>query len=233
MQIEIQDLDYTPYIHLLGTAHFTQRSVREAGQAVKSMETTDLAIELDMRRFSLLNKLCVQCTRKEFCSSKCEFVVASDALGNIDANIWLIDMSTQEIRNRITKLTSPWITHRQLYALNKVRDEDLPWLWEQGFKDEVIQRSNQRLEALRRTASPIWRVLIEERNALMAARLAAIASNMLDKKKQPNLLSLVGAAHVKGINRLLQDPISIQKTLRELELNYSQPTLVRRVQIGC
>ncbi len=232
MQIEISDTDYTKFVHLLGTAHFTQRSVKEASEAVKSIGTKDLAIELDERRFNLMNKLCIRCPRRETCLSKCEFVVASEALGNINANIWLIDMSEVEMKKRISMLTNSWVSRQQPFFLNKIGDEILPWLWEKGYKDEVVRRSNKNLEVLQRVAPPLWRVLIEERDSLMAVRLAAIASSKLDKKESPNILALVGAAHVSGIKGLLKNPILIQESLRRLNLPYSPPTLMRRVRVG-
>lgn len=232
MQIEICDTDYNKFVRFLGTAHFTRRSVEEASQTVKSTKTRDLAIELDERRFDLMNRLCMRCPRRVGCFSKCEFIVASEALGNIDANIWLLDMSETEMKKRINMLSNPWISKGQLYLLNRIGDEILPWLWERGYKDEVIRRSNKRIKALRKVTPHVLRVLIEERNALMAARLAAIATGMLDKEKKPTILALVGATHVEGIKALLRKPILIRESLRRFSLSYSQPTQIRRVQVG-
>ncbi len=78
----------------------------------------------------------------------------------------------------------------------------------------------------------VWRVLIEERNALMAARLAAIATGMLEREKKPSILALVGATHVDGIKALLRKPKLIRESLRRFSLSYSQPTQVRRIQVG-
>ncbi len=41
MPIEIFDTDYTKYIYLLGTAHFTKRSSSEAINAIKNTKTQD------------------------------------------------------------------------------------------------------------------------------------------------------------------------------------------------
>lgn len=228
---EIFDIDYTPFIGLLGTAHFTQRSIIDASQAVKQSGTRDLAIELDPKRFTVLNRLCLSCPRNRHCSSKCEFIVASEVLGNINANIWLIDMSEIEMTQRIQKWLRHDYTHHSDQPLEHITDEELPWLWERGLKKEALHRSNERLEALKRADSPLWKVLIEERNALMAVRLAEIASRDLEKNEQPNVLALVGAAHVEGIHSLLQNPSIIPSVLERLDLPYSPPTLVRRVHV--
>ena len=231
MPIEIYNTDYTHYIQLLGTAHFTQRSVQEASHTVKNTKIKNLALELDVQRFHILDKLCIQCTQRMVCTSKCEFVAASDALGNIDANIWFIDMSEKEMMKRLSRSLDNPIERRRYNFRDELREENLPWLWEHGFKDEVLQRSNQRLERLKRSTPPLWRVLIKERNALMAARLTEIASNLLDKKEHPKILALVGAAHIKGIHAHLRNPTSIKETLNHLRLPYTPPATIQRIQV--
>jgi len=232
MPFEIYNTDYNNFIHILGTAHFTRRSIQEAHQAVEKTGTKDLAIELDPRRFNLLNSVCLTCPRHGTCKTKCEFIEASEALGNVDANIWLIDMSENQIRERIRQLMTPIEASRGAFpVLSIMGDRELPWLWERGYKDEVIRSSQKRLEALRRAFPSVWRVLIKERNALMAARLAWIASKRMDERKKPNILALTGAAHVEEIKELLKNPINIKENLRGLRLPFSLPTLIRRVGI--
>ena len=46
MPFEIYDIDYNRFIRILGTAHFTRRSIQEARRAVKGTGARDLAIEL-------------------------------------------------------------------------------------------------------------------------------------------------------------------------------------------
>jgi pheromone shutdown protein TraB len=230
MQVEIYNTDYTRFIQLLGTAHFTLWSVNEASEVVEKSKTKDIAIELDPKRFNIISRICNLCRRRDSCHLKCEFIVASEALGNTNANIWLVDMSEKEMKNRIHMLAKFWISWDQLPIL--YRDENIPWLWEQGYKEETIQRSNKNLGRLKKYAPPIWRVLIEERNALMAARLASISSNKLEKKENPNLLALLGAAHIKGIKNLLQNPKSIKMALKKLNLTYTPPTLIKRIKVG-
>ncbi len=190
MPFEIYNTDYNGFINILGTVHFTRRSLEEAHYTVRETGTRDLAIELDTSRFSILNGDCNRCPVREPCPAKCEFIGACDALGNVDANIWLIDMSQEEMRRRVRGLMNPW------------------------------------------AAASVWRVLMEERNVLMAARLAWITSKRIDEGKKPNVLALVGAAHVRGIRELLKDPVTIRESLQALSLPYSPPTLIRRVGIS-
>lgn len=186
MQAEIYNIDYTELVHLLGTTHFTKRSLHDAYRWVDQLKPTDLAVELDMKRYQILNRQCADCPRSKRCTEKCEFIGAVEALENRDTNIWLIDMSKREF-------------------------------WER------IQRSG--------TMYPHWRVLLKERDTLMAARLAWIATESLDKEMPPRVLALVGAAHVKGIRSLLANPTAIKKNLRLLRLSFTPPRLIRRIAI--
>ena len=218
---------------ILGTAHFTKRSLLEAYKAVRELEPTDLALELDIQRFQYLNQRCAKCPTRQTCAGQCEFVGAADALGNCDANIWLIDMSEEEIADRIHQLLPPyrmWPFSLLRFPFRHQTDDEVQ-LWEKGYKDEVLHRHERRLKTLRLKAPHIWQVLIDERNALMAARLAWVSSKNLDKGKNPSILTFVGAAHVSGIKDLLQHPLQIRNHLRKFNLSFTDPTLIRRVAV--
>jgi len=238
LQIEIRDIDYNEFVSLLGTAHFTRRSVREAVESVEHLKPTDLAIELDLQRFNVLNDACASCPKRLECDRKCEFVGATDALGNTDANIWLIDMSEYEIAVRIRSAAHPFSSHRWGYITYADvpffydDEEDEVSLWDRGFKEEVLDANQRRLELLRRRAPAVWRVLIDERNTLMAARLAWIVSKSLDEGKKSKILAVVGAAHVNAIRKLLANPSAIKESMRRLGMRFTPPTLIRRVRIN-
>ena len=240
MQTEIRDIDYNEFISLLGTAHFTKRSVREACEAVERLKPTDLAIELDLQRFNALNGVCISCPKRIECDRKCEFVGATDALGNSDVNIWLIDMSEYEIAVRIRSAAYPFSSSGWGYISyadvpffydDEGDEEDEASLWERGLKEKVLDSNQRRLELLRRRAPAVWRVLIDERNALMAARLAWIVSKSLDDGIKPKILAVVGAAHIEGIRELLTSPSAIKENMYRLGLRFTPPTLIRRVKI--
>ncbi len=234
MRAELLDVNYNNYINLLGTAHFTRRSLAEACEAVKKLKPTDLAVELDMQRFQFLNQQCASCPRRENCAGHCEFVGATDALGNVDANIWLIDMSEQEITERIQQLLPYHRLWRFSFAgyptWRSIDDEEQ--LWESGHKGEVLKLHAKRLELLRVRAPHVWRVLIDERNALMAARLAWIVTQRLNKDEETKVLALTGAAHVSGIWKLLGSPSQIREELQRLGLMFTVPRLIRRISVN-
>lgn len=229
--IEIFDINYNDQVELIGTAHFTRRSLKDAYEAIESLKPKDVAIELDWKRFTLLNTNCIACPKRGSCMGLCEFTGATDALGNVDANIWLIDMSEQEIRRRIRSRMSSFENPRMGYPIYYSSRDNPVRLWERGFKDRVINDSKRRIEALRKINPSMWGVLIDERNALMAARLAWIASKSLDREKQPKILTFVGAAHVEGIRELLSNPPLIKEKLRSFNLSFTEPILIRRVAV--
>jgi len=219
MKTEIYDVDYNDYISLVGTAHFTERSLCDAKRAVERLQPTDLAIELDMKRFRILNAACWACPRHGTC---------------VDANIWLIDMSEQEIGQRIRRLhayTAPtWIFQAGFPLF--FQEDKMTRLWEQGFKDEVVNTYQRRLERLRKRAPAVWRVLIEERNTIMAVRLAWIVSTQLREDEKPSVLAFVGAAHVEEMKELLSKPLAIKENLQRLGLTFTRPILIRRIRVN-
>jgi len=186
MQTEIDNIDYTQFVHLLGTTHFSRRSLYDAYRAVSQIKPTDLAIELDMGRYEMLNSDCASCPESRVCSRKCEFIGAVEALDNRDTNIWLIDLSRKEFWQRMRRL-----------PMNSLH----------------------------------WRVVLHERDTLMAARLAWLATEGLRNGVTPRVLALAGAAHVKGIKSMLRNPARIAENLSFLGLSFTPPKLIRRVGV--
>jgi radical SAM protein with 4Fe4S-binding SPASM domain len=229
--VEIFNVDYNEYVDIVGTAHFTRRSINDAYESITTRKPKDVALELDWKRFQLLNTACLTCPKRGLCKGICEFTGAAEALGNIDANMWLIDMTEHEIRTRIKSQMTPFERTHKVFQIYGNIDEDPIRLWEKGFKDRVINNSKRRIEALRKFFPSVWRVLIDERNALMAARLAWITSKNLNEEKDSKILAFVGAAHVEEIKHLLMKPILTVQKLREFNLSFTEPILVRRVAV--
>jgi pheromone shutdown protein TraB len=66
----------------------------------------------------------------------------------------------------------------------------------------------------------------------MAARLTWIITQNMKTGREPNVLALVGAAHVKGIHNMLKNPQEIKENLNQLNLIFTPPKLVKRIQIN-
>ena len=227
--LKLYDIDYNNYVDIIGTAHFTRRSINDAYKSIKSLKPEDIAIELDQKRFERLNTACLNCSKRGSCLGLCEFTGAAEALGNVNANIWLIDMTIQEINQRIrnrTLLYKMYLPPSYRYLV-----EDPIWLWEKGYKERVNKNSEKEMATLRKIFPSVWQVLIDERNALMSARIAWIASKNAREEKQSKILALVGAAHVEGIRELLGKPLLMKHRFAELGLPFTVPTLIRRVAI--
>ncbi|MCW4040784.1 MAG: TraB/GumN family protein [Candidatus Bathyarchaeota archaeon] len=229
--VEIINTDYNQYVDLIGTAHFTRRSICDAYDAVTSLKPKDIALELDWRRFQQLSGHCIHCNQYGTCKGICEFTGAADALGNVNANIWLIDMSEHDMRFRMMNGRNPWEQKPRFRPLYRYTQRNPVRLWEQGYKEQVVEDSKRMIEYNRRISPSVWRVLIDERNAMMAARLSWIITAQLNEDAIPHVLALVGAAHVEGIQTLLEDPQLIRSNLRTFRLSFTEPTLIRRVAV--
>jgi pheromone shutdown protein TraB len=216
---------------LIGTAHFTIRSVEEVQQYVNIYNPNEIALELDPERFKQLNIRSLHKSSSSTYKKMCEFIVASNTLGNIDANIWLIDMTQKQITERINMLITPFEKYNQYYKSQIYLQENPILLWEKGYKQRVINNTKRMIEKDRRNNPSLWRVLIDERNTLMAARTAWIVNQKMDNEEQPKLLAFVGAAHTDGIKKLLKDPILIKNNLKEYNLSFTKPSLIRRTSI--
>lgn len=229
----IYDTDYNKYVKILGTAHFTTQSLKDVAEKVQAIKPNALALELDSRRYFILQGKCLYCGRRHL-SNKCEFTTASDVLGNIEADIWLIDMTENEIHQRIMLWTQKYgfIYQPTNYGASPQESLTAARLWESGRKEEALKLFDAELERLKQTVPIIWVVLVEERNLLMAARLAWIVTKYLDEGiKEPRVLTLTGAAHVKGIKQYLRQPPQISEKMRQLGLNFTAPFLIRRVYV--
>ena len=66
----------------------------------------------------------------------------------------------------------------------------------------------------------------------MAARLAWIATQRLERGEGAKILALMGAAHISGVKKLLCYPLLIKEELRKFGLKFMEPTLIRRVCVN-
>ncbi len=235
----VRDLDYNRFVDVVGTMHFTRRSILDAYRAVGERRPRNLALELDRRRFKILDSPYTLSS----VGLKSEFNAAADALGNIDANIWLIDVSQDEISRRIRSLLTPSEANN-LHLLPKVlgcsyREVEL---WEHGAKEAVMGLSQRKMEKLKEVFPTIWIVLMHERNIVMGLRLIWIVEKIgeaaADEASFPErnrfdggILALVGAAHVQPIRNFLANPSLLVREARLHRLKISPPFLIKRIKV--
>ncbi len=224
--------DYGVSFDVLGTAHFTRRSILDSMEAASSGLHSSVAIELDKQRFDELDMMAYSIAPPFRQAAEGEFVAATDAFGNRDGDVWLIDWSINEIDYRLN-LT---LTREEIWNWNRVSRKLSPYeiagarFWEMGRKREALEYLNLTTNAMREYFPSLYRVLIEERNLIMASRLIEIANQSEDQVGKT--LVLVGMAHVRGLNELLQDPDRIQRGFETYGLNYSSPSRIRRVRVN-
>jgi len=226
--------NYLRYIHPLGTAHWSQRSIADAIQAVNTTSPQAICLELDKRRFDHLRRACFECPRFGHCKRKCEFVAAADALGNQEADIWLIDMDERDITRRVQSQATleEIVAWQRIDAYVTKHNEQGIRLWEEGLKQEALAHFNGGTELMRRTFPTLWQVLIQERNLVMAARLIFITEQYLQSAIiEPNILTLVGAAHVQGIRELLTDPATLARSIEQRRIEFTPPARIHRVKV--
>lgn len=226
-------LDYNSHVELVGTAHFTRRSIEEAVSKILSKKPKDIALELDIERYRALS-LCPSCPKRCICQrGMCEFTAASEALGNMDVNIWLIDMDEHEVKLRIDRLISPReAANLHLLGIDLGGGARVIKLWERGYKDLALKLSEKEWQMVERYLPTIHRVLMLEREALMSARILWIISRKLKTLEElPELIAFVGAGHVKGIRHYLSNPHEVTPALAKFKVSFTPPTLVRRVKV--
>jgi pheromone shutdown protein TraB len=220
---------YASVIDVTGTAHFTMRSIIDAMERASSGDYSAVAIELDRGRFDELSVASYYADPLYRPAVEGEFVAAADAFGNRDGDIWLIDMTMDEIRSRIASGLRPGELRSWAVASRELgRYERLGMrYWEAGMKEEAMRFLGATTRAMEEYSPTIHRVLIEERNALMAARLVEVAG-----RTDGRILALVGMAHVPGVTGLLSRPEAIGRQLERYGLNYSPPTRIRRARVN-
>lgn len=79
------------------------------------------------------------------------------------------------------------------------------------------------IKVLKKSFPGLYRVLVEERNEYMSKQLLALAKHF----PESSILAVVGAGHVEGINKNLNDRFFKNKTLKEVNGQSARLQLVR------
>ena len=216
----------------IGTAHFTGRSIYDAIQAASSGLHSGVAIELDRARYDGLNRMGYSVGPQLRARAEGEFVAATDAFGNRDGDIWLLDWSIDQIDRRVRMTLTP----QELWRWRSVSSDLFPYevrgarLWEAGMKDEALRYLDFTTRTMRKYFPSLYRVLIIERNLVMAARLMEVETQLADQ--QARVLVLMGMAHIDGVRELLREPEGVSEGFDRYGLNYSSPIRIRRARVN-
>ena len=210
---------------IIGTSHIAQESLDEISSFIEDKMPNIIALELDSKRFSALmsdkkNKPSFRDIRKigfngymfvllgSWAEKKLgqevgvmpgsEMRKAIELAKKYKLNIVLIDDDIENILRRLTK-----------YLTWKEKINFLVDILKAVFKRERIEFDLRKvpeekiikvlLGKVKKRYPNIYRVLITERNKLMAKRLTAL----MEKNQDMSILVIVGAGHVDGIIKLI------------------------------
>ena len=223
------DLNYNKFVKFVGTAHFSERSFSDVVEALNSPNIIATCLELCPYRYEYLRNLCNTCLLKNSCSKKCEFVIAVDTFNFSKIDVWLLDLTQEEIAAQILTRASQeeasswrrvknYIAQTEAYGLT---------LWEEGLKDEALRLFNGDLTIMKETFPTLWEVLFSERNLLLASRLIFVIVQYLKQGLDDfEVVALIGATHVEALKEKLKKPMGVFVSLEEMGKAFTPPFLV-------
>ncbi|NJF24386.1 TraB domain-containing protein [Thermococcus sp. Bubb.Bath] len=222
-------MSYLKYVTLIGTMHVSPRSREEVLETIERERPTAVAVELDPLRFRgitsgvkaglkeslqfgrsglvsyLLTKFEERLGEEFGMAPGGEMLAAIEAAGRLGVPLILID---EDIRMIMSKILAAPIRERLLLAL-----EGLSFFFP-GVGSAAAEELGDPVESYRemtlefRNRYPyLYRVLVKERNAVMARNLiSAVDEFRMRGIKRPRIVAVVGLGHREGIAHLLDSP---------------------------
>ncbi|WP_050002966.1 TraB domain-containing protein [Thermococcus eurythermalis] len=215
-------MNYLRYVKIIGTMHVSPRSREEVIRTILSERPHAVAIELDRARFLGMEQK-VELTLEEslklgrrglinYALAKVEerlgetfgmspgeeMKAAIESARLLGVPVYLIDENIGVI---LAKIASAPFREKLLMALEGL-SVFLP-LGKAEIGDPMEEYRTMMVE-FRRRYPYLYRVLVEERNVVMARNLIAIVDSLLARGvKKPKVIAVVGLGHKPGIERLL------------------------------
>lgn len=214
---------------IVGTAHVSQKSVDDVKAAIDEFQPDVVAVELDPARYQALKKNMVQPSVSEVIEAGnfnqllvqwilsylqrrigmdvgvepgAEMKAAISEAEQRQLKIGLIDRDIRITLMRFWRSMSLWEKLKMFYALSAsivgVEGEEIDI--EALKQDDVITMA---LEEFRKFSPNGARALIDERDAYLAHQLLALDAN------NGRVLAVIGAGHVKGVQRYLHEPAAL------------------------
>lgn len=223
-RIELPDKE----VILVGTAHVSQSSVDEVRSAIREHHPDEVAIELCQSRFDVLKNpggwqdmdiiRVIKEKKTSFLFANLvmasfqrrigerfgvkpgdEMRAAIDEAQSAGVPIALVDRPVQLTLQRAWKSLRMWgkikLMFSSLYsilAVDEIKEEEI-----ERLKDKDMLTST--IEEVARQAPTVKRVLIDERDAYMARKIADL--------KGKKVLAVVGAGHMQGLIGQLKNPV--------------------------
>jgi len=215
-------------IILVGTAHISKKSIENVRETIEREKPDVVAVELCSARYHALCGEAKEISMRDalkggrlyfflaqwlmaYVQKKlgadvgvepgAEMMAAVDAANANGAKVALVDRDLQITLQRFWGMMKFREKIKMVFALfgalfAKGEDIDLEKITEQDVVTELVKE-------LRKFSPGAARVLIDERDAYIAGNLLQLA------KEHKKIVAVVGAGHVEGVNKYLQQPESI------------------------
>ncbi|WP_297520702.1 TraB/GumN family protein [Thermococcus sp.] len=216
-------MSYLRYVKVIGTMHVSPESREEVLRTILGERPDAVAVELDRARFlsmqsgaemsledalrfgrrGLINYALAKVEEKlgdEFGMKPGEEMKAAiSAAGLLGAPLYLID---EDINAILGKIASAPAREKILMALEGL-SVFLP-IRPPGEESNPMEEYRAMMLAFRRRYPYLFRVLVEERNEIMARNLISIVDDLKRRGiKRPKVIAVVGLGHKQGIEHLL------------------------------
>ena len=224
--LPIRDIEYVSHVKFVGIAHLSQRSIHDTVQAIEDTAPVGVCFELCPYRYEDLKRAQEALSPHSASPETSEVVTAVDHLERRNTDVWLVDMNQEEIAARVLAFA----TLEEARAWKRIQHHLISReamglrLWEEGLTDEAMAVFQGDVGLMKEAFPTLWRVLIVERNVFMACSILSVVSHYLDSGlKEFTVVAVVGAAHVAGIQELLQHPTDALKALEGLGIGFRKP----------
>ncbi len=213
-------MNYLRYVKLIGTMHVSPRSREEVIRTILEERPHAVAVELDRARFLAMQRN-VELTLEDslrmgkaglinYALAKVEeklgetfgmapgeeMKAAIESAKLLGIPVYLID---EDISVILAKIASAPLREKLLMALEGL-SVFLPLGKAEG---DVLEEYRTMMVEFRRRYPYLYRVLVEERNEVMARNLMAMVDSLLAREKRPRVIAVVGLGHKPGIERIL------------------------------
>lgn len=217
-------MSYLRYVKVIGTMHVSPRSREEVIRTIVEERPHAVAVELDLPRFQglrmgkraelreslrlgraglvsyLLTKLEEKLGEEFGMAPGGEMLGAIETAERLNIPLLLIDEDIRVIMNKI--LMAP--AREKLLLILEGSLVFLPGMGEEIGGNDVLAAYRDMMREFRLRYPYLFRVLVEERNEIMARNLKATVDELLARGiKRPRVVAVVGMGHKEGIERLL------------------------------
>ncbi|MFA4662545.1 TraB domain-containing protein [Pyrococcus kukulkanii] len=210
-------MSYLRYVRVVGTVHVLPESVKEVRDVILGENPDAVAIELDYGRLvALLHREELRLTQalrlgkigilsyilqevekflgKDFGALPGEEMIEAYELAtSLGIPVYLIDQPVQVTLKKL--LSAPRL--EKLRGIAEVLA--LPLL----SREVEIESYTALEQEFKRKYPYFYKVLVEERNKVMAKNIMMIVDSLLLRKRKVKVVAVVGLGHKKGIERLL------------------------------